>query len=77
MVAFSPLQFHCICQRLVLPIGKRVWLFIDLNGHKSPTFFLLTYLPESEQQSVKQEFGHLLDFLQQLRKVKVSHTHGV
>lgn len=46
MIAFSPLQLHCVCKRLVLPIA-------------------------SEHINVKHDFGHLLDFLQHLRKVKI------
>ncbi|XP_019851972.1 PREDICTED: uncharacterized protein LOC109581917 isoform X2 [Amphimedon queenslandica] len=46
MVAFSPLQLHCVCKRMILPIV-------------------------SEQRDMRYEFGHLLEFLQHLNKVKI------
>lgn len=30
MVAFSPVQLHCVCQRLILPIGK-TGIHVDLS----------------------------------------------
>ena len=87
-VAFSPLQLHCVCQRMVIPIPCELMCSTNLSPLRNSmsnkpvlasTCSELSYsdihsllYTASDVANPSREFGHLLDFLQHLKQLKVT-----